>query len=316
MADKGTHWAEIEDFGIVWGMKFLVLVHRYLGRWLLPIFLYPTVAYYFVANRLARDASMDYLTRLARNAPDTDLAPTRWTSFRHFLSFAHSMLDRVSAWSGVITHDSIEFPNREAVERYVLGGRGVMMITAHLGCLEVCRALASQRDDIKLNLLVHTKNAQRINQLLEPLNLQHQLELIEVTEVNPGTAIVLAEKIERGEVVVVVGDRVPVNSDKNTVAVDFLGAPARFAQGPWVLAHVLKCRVMTLFCIRHKGRYHMYVEPLAEQVKLPRRTRDEAVTGYVAQYVDRLEKYCRLAPLQWFNFYPYWITTTDAEKAT
>ncbi len=311
MQTRSPHWAEIEDFGIVWGMRFLVIVHRYFGRWILPIFLYPVVAYYFATNRLARTASLDYLDRLTRYAPDTGVTPGLWTSFKHFLSFAHSMLDRVSAWTGVIHHGNIAFPNRTEVERRVLDGRGMMMITAHLGCLEVCRALASQRDDVKLNLLVHTKNAQRINALLEPLNLHRQLELIEVSEVNPGTAILLADKIRRGEIVVMVGDRVPISGGKNTVEASFLGEPAYFPQGPFILAHVLKCRVMTLFCLRYDGRYHIHLEPLADRVELPRKSRDAALTGYVQTYVDRLEHYCRRTPLQWFNFYPYWIADQD-----
>jgi predicted LPLAT superfamily acyltransferase len=30
------------------------------------------------------------------------------------------------------------------------------------------------------------------------------------------------------------------------------------------------------------------------------------LTGYAQQYVERLEHYVRLAPLQWFNYYPFW----------
>ena len=139
------------------------------------------------------------------------------------------------------------------------------------------------------------------------LNLHRQLELIEVTEVSPATAILLKDKINRGEVVVVVGDRVPVTGHKNTVTANFLGEPALFAQGPLVLAHVLKCRVVTLFCLRQQGKYHVYCEPFAERIELPRKRRQEELQRYVELYVRRLEKYCSVTPLQWFNFYPYWL---------
>lgn len=309
MAQPGKmthHWSEIEDFGIVWGMRFLVIVHRYLGRWLLPIFLYPVVAYYLATNRIARRSSMEYLRQLLEYAPDTPVRANPWFCFRHFLNFAHSMLDRVAAWTGLLDRKDVPFPNRGEVEQRLARGQGVMMMAAHLGCLEVCRALASHQNDIKLNLLVHTKNAKRMNELLQPLNLHRQLELIEVTHVNPGTAIVLEQKIKQGEVVVVVGDRVPVGGDKNTVIADFLGAPARFAQGPLVLAHVLKCPVYTLFCLRHADGYHIYCELLAERISLPRKNRAEELLRYTHMYIERLEKYCQLTPLQWFNFYPYW----------
>jgi len=288
-------------------MKVLIFVHRYLGRFILPLFLYPVVGYYMATRRLARRSSLIYLTRLKTFNPDLTVQPNAWTCFRHFLNFAHSMLDRVSAWTGLLDRTNVVFPNRPEIEAYLNRGDGMMMIAAHLGCLEVCRALASHQNDIKLNVLVHTKNAQRMNQLLEPLNLHRQLELIEVTEVSPATAILLKDKINRGEVVVVVGDRVPVTGHKNTVTANFLGEPALFAQGPLVLAHVLKCRVVTLFCLRQQGKYHVYCEPFAERIELPRKRRQEELQRYVELYVRRLEKYCSVTPLQWFNFYPYWL---------
>lgn len=315
MTAKATHWSDLEDFGILWGMKFLIFLHRYLGRFVLPLFLYPVVGYYLASNRTARQASLDYLTRLKRYAHGVNIEANAWFCFRHFLNFAHSTLDRVAAWTGLLDRSNVVWPNRPEIEASLREGKGLMMIAAHLGCLEVCRALASHQNDIKLNVLVHTKNAQRMNRLLEPLNLHRELELIEVTEVTPMTAIVLKEKIQRGEVVVVVGDRVPVAGQKNTVVVDFLGAPAAFAQGPFVLAHVLKCPVMTLFCLRQNGRYHIYCEPFADRIELPRGQREAELRRHVARYVSRLEQYCQVTPLQWFNFYPYWRLDAAADCA-
>ena len=232
MADR--HWAEIEDFGILWGMRLLIFVHRYLGRFILPIFLYPVVTYYWLTNSRARASSREYLTRVAASAADVDIQPDGWTVFRHFMHFAHSVLDRVAAWTGLLDRDKVVFPLRAEVEARLQRNQGVMMISAHMGCLEVCRALASLKDDIKLNVLVHTTNAARMNAVLEPLNSEHALELIEVSSVTPATTIELVNKINQGELVVMVGDRVPVSGADNTVTADFLGAPAQFALGPWI----------------------------------------------------------------------------------
>ena len=317
MNKAGSHWSNVEDFGVVWGIRLLLWIHRYIGRWLLPVFMYPVIAYYLLTNRLARDASMAYLARLKAYAPGVKVAPTAWWSFRHFLSFADSILDRVSAWTGVLSADDLVFTNRAEVEAYLDRGQGVLLMTAHLGCLEVCRALADTRADLKLNILVHTKNAERINALLAPMNLHRRLELLEVTDVNPATAIKLHDKISRGEFVVIVGDRVPLSasgpeSGRGTMVANFLGALAEFAKGPLILAHVLKCPVMTMFCIRQGSRYHIHCEAFADRVYLPRKTREQDLQHYLALYIERLEHYCQLAPLQWFNFYPYWIKPETA----
>ena len=73
------------------------------------------------------------------------------------------------------------------------------------------------------------------------------------------------------------------------------------------MAHVLKCPVYTLFCLRRSKGYDIHCELLAERVTLPRKERLEQVQIYLNEYIRRMENYCKLAPLQWFNFYPYWV---------
>jgi predicted LPLAT superfamily acyltransferase len=39
---------------------------------------------------------------------------------------------------------------------------------------------------------------------------------------------------------------------------------------------------------------------------MPRGNREGHIRELVAGYAQRLEHYCSLAPLQWYNFYPFW----------
>ena len=111
--------------------------------------------------------------------------------------------------------------------------------------------------------------------------------------------------VAAGELVGTMGDR--VGADGKAVEVPFLGAPASFPTGPYLLAAALGCPVYLGFGLYHEpNRYALYCEPFAERVVLPRATRAEAVAGYVARYAARLEHYCRLAPYNWFNFYDFW----------
>ncbi|MBU1664233.1 MAG: glycosyltransferase family 2 protein, partial [Gammaproteobacteria bacterium] len=89
---------------------------------------------------------------------------------------------------------------------------------------------------------------------------------------------------------------------------DFLGAPAPFAQGPYILASLLKCPVYLFFCLRQNERFHIHFEQFAERIELPRKTRAAALQALAQRYSKRLAHYCRQAPLQWFNFYDFWKT--------
>jgi len=301
------HWAAMEERGVLWGMRFLLGVYLLFGRPAFRLLLYPVVGYYFVVNRQARAASQDYLRRLHRFAPRLGLDSRLSHSYRHFLSFAECLLDKIVVWLGRFDTDTVTFHHRDRFLELLERGQGGVIVTAHLGNLEVCRALADFRKGLRLNILVHTKHAEKFNRLLASVDKSRNMTLIQVTDIDPTTAILLQEKVRRGEFVVLVGDRIPIGSPERVVRLPFLGQPAPFPQGPWLLAHLLQCPVFTLFCYRNGG-YHIHFDPLYDRVRLPRGrdARQAAIAECARAFVDRLQGHCLRAPLQWFNFYPFW----------
>ncbi len=106
---------------------------------------------------------------------------------------------------------------------------------SHLGNLELCRALSSRHPDIKINALVFTEHAERFNAVLKAINPDSDLNLIQVNELGADTAIMLQQKVEQGEWVVIVGDLTSVTKEQRVVWADFLGKLAPFPQGPFIL---------------------------------------------------------------------------------
>jgi predicted LPLAT superfamily acyltransferase len=111
--------------------------------------------------------------------------------------------------------------------------------------------------------------------------------------------------LDAGFLVGTLGDR--VSSDGKTAQCQFLGAPATFPAGPILLAAVMHCPVILFFGLYRGGNhYEIYFEQLAEEVILNRDRRAEDIQHWMQRYADRLEHYTRLAPYNWFNFYPFW----------
>ena len=159
---------------------------------------------------------------------------------------------------------------------------------------------------MKLNVLVHTKHADMFNRLLRELNVHHDVELIEVSELSPATAIRLSECVARGEFIAILADRIPVASQGRSQTANFLGGEASFPEGPFILASLLKCPVYTLFCTRETQSYVIRCEKFADRIVLPRKDRAAALANYIQKFADVLEKNLRKTPMQWFNFYPFW----------
>ena len=304
-AVRAIHWADIGESTCVAGIWFLHAVHRLLGRVPFLLCLYPVVLYYWATRGLARRASMQYLQRLQahRGLP----APTRRDTLRHFLSFADTLLDKMLALSGRYRFEHVRFEGREPLMAMIERGEGALFVTAHVGCLELCQATAQRQPGLKLNVLVHTAHAERFNRLLHRLAPDSGVSLLQVTEVTPATAVLLAEKVARGEFVAIAGDRVPVAAGAGgTARVRFLGHEAPFPIGAYVLAALLKCPLYMMACVREHGGHSVVFERLAERVALPRGQRPQALAGYATQFAHRLEALLARSPYDWFNFFPFW----------
>ena len=184
-------------------------------------------------------------------------------------------------------------------------GCGGILLGAHLGSFEVMRAIA-QRVDFRVNVLMHTENARRITRFLESVgDASDRLRIIEITPGEPTYILRVQEVIEAGELVAILGDRCGLN--ERSTEVEFVGGPAHFPTGPYVLAQVLKCPVLLVYGLFYApDRYSLHCEEFAERIELPRREREQALKKWAQRYAERLEHYCRRAPDNWFNFFDFW----------
>lgn len=300
-----THWAQIGESTCVAGLWLLYHLHRVLGRWPFLLCLYPVVTYYWLSRPVARRASLQYLQRMQQAHRLWPRMPGWLQSLQHFRMFAQVILDKLLALTGRYRTDRVRFNGRQPLVDLLAQGQGAIIVTAHMGCIELCQAIAEQRANLQLNILVHTRHAEQFNRLLQRLAPDSGVRLLQVSDFSAATAMLLAERVARGEFIAIAGDRVPVHDSKTTRA-RFLGHEAAFPCGPYVLAALLKCPLYFMGCV-HEGRgYAVEFVELAQQVLLPRAQRQQVLAQYAAGYVQQVERLLCKAPYDWFNFFPFW----------
>jgi predicted LPLAT superfamily acyltransferase len=153
---------------------------------------------------------------------------------------------------------------------------------------------------------MHTGHAANYNRVLSEVSPENAVNVFQVTDIGPDTAINLRDRVDEGCWIVIAGDRTPVRGMARVARVPFLGALAPFSQGPYVLAALMECPVWLLFCRKVGGRYRLFVERFAERIVLPRQGRDAALAGHAAHYAARLQAHAIADPFQWYNFYDFW----------
>lgn len=306
----GQHWAEISESTSVWGIHLLGAIHRWFGRWPFRMCLYPVVLFYWLSHHRARSASLQYLRRLHTSQPQAfPVAPGYWHSYRHLCMFAETLLDKILALSRRYPEQRIQI-ERDVMLARVAEGKGGIIITAHIGCLELCQALADKVPGFRLTALVHTVHAERFNQVLQRCDPDGKVSLLQVTELGPAQAIMLGQRVAAGEFIAIAGDRVPLRGGRTTWA-QFLGHRAPFPIGPYVLAATLGCPMYTMACLHRGNGYHVRFDPFLEHLKLPRASREQALAGYAQAFADWLQQQVVQAPLDWFNFFPFWDQVSD-----
>ncbi len=301
---SAPHWAGLGETTFVAGIRFLAAVERVLGRWPFRVCLAPVVLGHWLFNRTARRASLQYLQRLHAGHAVFSRPPGIGASLRHFSLFAETLLDKLLAARGQYPLEQVE-SQPEAILDHIARGEGGLIVTAHVGCLELCEAMAAAIPEFRLTALVHTAHAEEFNRLLRRFSPDGRVELLQVTTLDVATATLLGERVARGEFIAIAGDRIPVGGGR-CVRTPFLGHPAPFPVGPWVLAAALDCTVFTLACTHRGAGYRVDLQRFADRIVLPRNTRMAALTLHVEHYAAWLEACLKGSPLDWFNFFPFW----------
>ena len=226
-----------------------------------------------------------------------------WHVFRHFHCFAATILDRLYLLRGEFQRFDLKLHGKEILHRRMDSGKGCILLGSHLGSFEVLRALGVMQRNFPLKVLMDPTHNQNITGFLDALN-----PVIASTVIAPDrvdTLLTVKESLDAGFFVGTLGDR--VSSDGKTTQCQFLGRPAAFPVGPIVLAAMTHCPVVLFFGLYRGGnRYEIYFEHFADEITLDRDRRAEEIQLWMQRYADRLEHYTRIAPYNWFNFYPFW----------
>lgn len=310
-ARQRAQWAELNERGAAWGPAILGFFYRTFGRGFCVAAMAPAILYFYATGARQRRASIDYLRRVWAFS-GREGRPGAWHAFKHFFAFGECLVDRFGAWIGHVDRANVDEIDGEAFDAMRDDARGTLILSAHVGATEIVRAIASRYQKRPISIVIHSPHTAGYNQLIQRFAPQSQVSLIQAAEFDIGAATRISAAIERGEWVVMMADRLPISGGQaRSVTVDFLGAPAAFPQGPFVLATALRCPVYTLFCVRRDGRYQADVALLSDGVAAPKNQRQAVLAALVERYARALEALVQSAPYQWFNFYDYWAVQGD-----
>lgn len=286
-------------------LRIMTWISLHLGRSASRAVLHLIAAYFLLFAPASRAGSRGYLRRILPH-------PVRWADlYRHFFWFATTIHDRVYLLNQRFDLFDITVHGEALMQKCVADGRGVFLIGAHMGSFEVIRALGRRHAGLKVAMAMYEENARKINDMLAAINPAAQQDVIALGRID--AMLKISEALDRGALVGMLADR--TLRDDATLAVPLLGSPAPLPLGPFRMAAILKRPVIFMTGLYlGKNRYEIHFEMLADFSQVARTQRQAEIERAVERYAALLEKYCRRAPYNWFNFFNFWQSASATGK--
>lgn len=202
------------------------------------------------------------------------------------------------------------FVRCEGYERFLAAkarGRGVLILTAHVGNFELM-ALAQSLFGHPLHFIARPLDNARLDQYLNTIRTRHGNRMIEKKKA--GRQVI--EALRRGDVVGILADQ---NATRNEgVFVDFFGHQASAFVGPARIAMVARAPVVPVFIVRDRldGTHTIHVGEEIEVAASGDRKADARET--TQRFQRAIEDFVRRHPDQWFWVHRRWKTRPPGEK--
>lgn len=281
-------------------MAVMLFLARILGRKVLSRLIWPISLYYFVRDSTARRGSFVYLSRVLGRRPGG------WEMWRHIHAYALVVLDRIFILGHSASVPPYTVTGGEAVLEALEKGRGCILLGAHVGSFDALRSVGRFAScKIRLRVLMYRQFVGAASKAIEQLDPAYESAIIHIGE--PQTMLHVAEALQNGDVVAILGDRAP--DIGRYMSVPVLGKMAPLPIGPLRLAAITGAPVLLFSALRcADGHYDIRFEPFAEQIVLEgtRAEQTEALRGWLGRYAAWLETLCARDPFSWFNFYDFW----------
>ena len=168
------HWSEIEEVGgSVWHFRFMLWVVCHLPLFLVELCTAVICFFFWLGAAPVRARSKIYLEHLRK----LGVRVGAFGTYKHILSFALSMVEKLRGWKGAIKLNQIESQNDDLqmLVSQMNQGQGAFLLCSHLGNMEMLRSLTEYGEfhtsrKFQVFPVVDLSGSKKFNALLRELN--------------------------------------------------------------------------------------------------------------------------------------------------
>lgn len=299
------------------GVKRLILswhLYRIFGKKIVQIIAFFVAFFTFIFSRQIRSFTEKNLSVIYEFTNDKNTKPTLFHQFQNTLNYALSLVDRMETFAKKFDVNKISFENekdKKALLDTLKQEKGVFFICSHIGNIEVLRTFIANHPEETMpvnphvNIFLSEEQCKIFNSFLKNIEKENfekpNLTTFPVEEISVDTSIELQQRLHKGEIAFMAGDRVSSGTSNITFKADFLNSSVEFPIGTFKLAQLMETEIYFICAIKEKNdRYKIYLKKFEPQKE---KNKSENLEKMQKEYMVFLEKMTKTAPLQFYHFY-------------
>ena len=252
--------------------------------------------YYFLFS--CKSSKIIY--RFYRNKLQFGRAVSLCKLYRNYYIFGQTLIDKIAVMTGSENRFTFHFDGEHILRQITAMQKGGILLSAHIGNWEIAGFLL-KRLNTKINIVIFDGEHQKIKQYLNSVTEKSAANFI-VIKNDLSHIYEIAEAFKNNELVCMHADRF-VEGNK-TMQTSFIGQPARFPLGPFLLAAKFKVPVSFVFAMKETSlHYHFFAREIKDYSGYQKQ---DFMQQMLLEFAAEMEKKVKAYPEQWFNYYDFW----------
>jgi predicted LPLAT superfamily acyltransferase len=220
--------------------------------------------------------------------------------YRNYYRLGQTLIDKIAIMSGAAVNFTFNFDGEENLRQITALQKGGLLLSAHIGNWEIAGYLL-KRLNTRINIVMFDGEHQKIKEYLKSVTGETTAKII-VIKNDLSHIFEINEALKNNELVCMHADRF-VEGNK-TVETNFLGSPAKFPLGPFLLAAKFKVPVAFVFALKETTFHYHFFSTEAKDYSM--HEKDESVAQMLKGFAKAMEEKVKTYPEQWFNYYDFW----------
>lgn len=286
-------------------LYILWIIYKFFGKNFLKLITFFVALISFLFAKEIRNYSKKYFSIIS-SFSKKNISPNFINLFKHYLSYAYSLVDKIEIFSGNFNYKKIIFEDNNEKEKLFndfAAKKGIFFICNHLGNVDVMRAFLSsdfKYSNINVNVFLQKNQTKIFNEFIEKISIKTTLTTYPVEEISIETAIELKDKIEKGEIAFMAGDRVSKQNTSKVFHTKLFDKNIQLPIGTFKFASLMECPIYFVSCVKVQNDCYKVI---LEKFDFVNNQKKIYLNELQQKFIHFLEKNTVNYPFQFYHFY-------------